>query len=39
MNTNRNTVLCYEDVRDVFVSSKESVFLIETHLDVRKLYL
>ena len=26
MNRNRNTLVCYEDVRDVFVSRKESVF-------------
>ena len=26
MNANRNTLVCYEDVRDVFISRKESVF-------------
>ena len=26
MNTNRNTLVCYEDARDVFVSRKESAF-------------
>ena len=34
MNTNRKTLVCYEDVRDVFISRKESVFPMETHLDV-----
>ena len=34
MNTNRNTLVCYEDVRDVFVSRKESVLPIETYLDM-----
>ena len=34
MNANRNTLLCYEDVRDVFVSRKESVFPMETYLDM-----
>ena len=34
MNRNRNTVVCYEDVRDVFVSRKESVFPMQTHLDM-----
>ena len=29
MNTNRNTLACYEDVRYVFLSRKESVFLME----------
>lgn len=26
MNTNRKTLVCYEDVRDVFISRKESFF-------------
>ena len=34
MNANRNTLVCYEDVRDVFVSRKESVFPMETYLDM-----
>ena len=37
MNTNRKTVECYEDVRDVFVSRKESVFPMETYLDMRNM--
>ena len=39
MNTNRNTLVCYEDVRDVFVSHKESVFPMETHLDMGNNYI
>ena len=34
MNNNRDTLVCYEDVRDVFVRRKESVFLMETYLDM-----
>ena len=34
MNANRNTLVCYEEVRDVFVSRKESVFPMETYLDM-----
>ena len=34
MNANRNTVVCYEDVRDVFVNRKEFVFPMETYLDM-----
>ena len=34
MNVKRNTLVCYEDVRDVFVSRKESVFPVQTHLDM-----
>ena len=34
MNRSRNTLVCYEDVRDVFVSRKESVFPMQTHLDM-----
>ena len=30
MNANINTLVCYEDVRDVFVSGKETVFPMET---------
>ena len=39
MNTNRNTLVCYEDVRDVFVSHKESVFPMETHLNMGNNYI
>ena len=39
INTNWKTLVCYEDVRDVFVSCKESVFLIETHLDMGNNYI
>ena len=34
MNANRNTLVCYEDVRDVFVSREESVFPMGTYLDM-----
>ena len=39
MNKNRNTLVCYEDVRDVFVSRKESVFPMATHLDMGNNYI
>ena len=39
MNANRNTLVCYEDVRGVFVSHKESVFPMETHLDMGHNYI
>ena len=39
MNTNRKTLVCHEDVRDVFISRKESVFPMETHLDVGNNYI
>ena len=39
MNTNRKTLVCQEDVRDVFISRKESVFPMETHLDVGNNYI
>ena len=39
MNTNRKTLVCQEDVRDVFISRKESVFPLETHLDVGNNYI
>ena len=39
MNANRNTLVCYEDVRDVFISRKESVFPIQTHLDMGNKYI
>ena len=34
MNASRNTLVCYGDVRDVFVSRKESVFPMQTYLDM-----
>ena len=34
MGANGGTLLCYEDVREVFVSRKESVFPVETYLDM-----
>lgn len=39
MNANRNTLECYEDVRDVFISRKESVFQMQTYLDVGNNYI
>ena len=39
MNANRNTIVCYEDVRDVFVSRKESVFPMETYLNMGNHYI
>ena len=39
MNANRKTLVCYDDVRDVFVSKKESVFQMQTHLDMGKNYI
>ena len=39
MNTNRNTLVRYEDVRDVFVSDKEFVFPMEAHLDMGDNYI
>ena len=39
MNANRNTLVCYEDVRDVFVNRKESVFPMQTHLDMGTNYI
>ena len=33
MNASRNTLVCYEDVRDGFASRKESVFPMAIHLD------
>ena len=39
MNANRNTLVCYEDVKDVFVSRKESVFPMQTHLDMGTNYI
>ena len=34
MGKNGGTLVCYEDVREVFASSKESVFPMETYLDM-----
>ena len=39
MNASRNTLVCYKDVRDVFVSGKESVFPMQTHLDMGNNYI
>ena len=39
MNTNINTLVCYEDVSDVFASRKESVFPMETRLDTGNDYI
>ena len=39
MTTNRETLVCYKDVRDVFISLKESVFAMETHLDMGNSYI
>ena len=39
MNASRNTHVCYEDVRDVFVSRKESVFPMQTHLNMGNNYI
>ena len=38
MNASRNTLVCYGDVRDVFVSREESVFPMQTYLDMGKNY-
>ena len=39
MNANRNSLVCFEDVRVVFVSRKESVFPMQTHLDMGTNYI
>ena len=39
MNANRDTPACYEDIRDVFVSRKQSVFPIETYLDMGNQFI
>ena len=39
MNASRNTLACYEDVRDVFVSREESVFPMQTHLNMGNNYI
>ena len=38
MNAKRNTLVCCEDVRDVFVSRKESVFPMQTHIGNQLIY-
>ena len=39
MNANRDTPVCYEDISDVFVSRKESVFPIKTYLDMGNQFI
>ena len=39
MNATRNTLVCYEDVSDVFLSRKESVFPMQTLLDMGNNYI
>ena len=39
MNASRNTLVCYEDVRDVFVSRKQPVFPKQTRLDMGNNYI
>ena len=39
MNASRNNLVGYEDVRDVFVSRKESVLPMQTHLDMGNNYI
>ena len=39
MNASRNTLVCHEDVKDVFVSRKESVFPMQTNLDMGNNYI
>jgi len=39
MNTKRKILVCYKDVRNVFVSHKESVFPMETYLDIGNNYI
>ena len=39
MGANGGTLVCYEDVREVFVSRKESVFPMETYLDIGKQFI
>jgi len=38
-NASRNTLVCYEDVRDVFVSRKESVSPMATYIDMGNNYI
>ena len=39
MGANGGTLVCYEDVREVFVSRKESVFPVETYLDMGNQFI
>ena len=39
MGANGGTLVCYEDVREVFVSRKESVSPVETYLDIGKQFI
>ena len=39
MNGSRNALVCYENIRDVFVSGKESVFPMATYLDMGNNYI
>ena len=39
MTVNRNTLVCYEHFRDVFISRKESAFPMQTHLDMGNNYI
>ena len=39
MGKNGGTLVCYEDVRQLFVSRKESVFPMETYLDMGKQFI
>lgn len=39
MNAKRKTLVSYEDVRNVFVSRKGSVFQMQTHWDMGKNYI
>ena len=39
MVANGGTLVCYEDVREVFVSRKESVFPMETYLDMGNQFI
>ena len=39
MGANGGTLVCYEDVREVFVSRKESVFPMETYLDMGNQFI
>ena len=39
MGRNGGTLVCYEDVREVFVSRKESVFPVETYLDMGNQFI
>ena len=39
MNASRNTLVCYEDVCNVFASRKASVFPMATYLDMGNNYI